>query len=193
MQSSSFTLYFPILSPQIASASVDCHYSPTHINPAAPAQSRREKSQPTVTAQQVEEITEAFQLFDVVGSGAIDAKELSTAMRALGMDVGKDETRKMIEDIDKDGSGTIDLEEFKTMMVARIGDATSREEMMKLFALFDDDNTVKISFANVKRVAADLGENMSDEDLQEMFDCGDLDGDGVVNEEEFIAILKTAQ
>merc|ERR1712006_81427 len=93
------------------------------------------------TQQQLEEIKEAFELFDIDGSGTIDAKELGTAMRALGMDAKKEEIRKMIEDIDKDGSGTIDLDEFQTMMTARIGDAQSREERMKLFALFDDDST----------------------------------------------------
>ena len=35
----------------------------------------------------------------------------------------------------------------------------------------------------------DLGENMSDTELQEMFDLGDTDGDGVVNEDEFIRIM----
>merc|ERR1711871_1816538 len=137
------------------------------------------------TQQQLEEIKEAFELFDIDGSGTIDAKELGTAMRALGFDDNKDGIRKMIEDIDKDGSGTIDFDEFLSMMTAKMGDKDSREEKLKIFALFDDDKTGKITFANMKRVAQDLGENMTDEELQEMFDEGDRDGDGVVNEDEF--------
>lgn len=42
----------------------------------------------------------------------------------------------------------------------------------------------KISFKNLKRVAKELGENMTDEELQEMIDEADRDGDGEVNEEE---------
>merc|ERR1712205_80312 len=110
-------------------------------------------------------------------------------MRALGMEASKDEIRKMIEDIDKDGSGTIDFEEFLSMMTARMGDKDSREEKMKVFALFDDDGTGSITFANMKRVAQDLGENMTDEELQEMFDEGDRDGDGVVSPDEFFAVM----
>jgi Ca2+-binding EF-hand superfamily protein len=48
----------------------------------------------------------------------------------------------------------------------------------------------KISFKNLKRVAKELGENMTDEELQEMIDEADRDGDGEVSEEEFIRIMK---
>ena len=61
---------------------------------------------------------------------------------------------------------------------------------MKAFRLFDDDETGKISFKNLKRVAKELGENMTDEELQEMIDEADRDGDGEVNEEEFFRIMK---
>ena len=64
------------------------------------------------------------------------------------------------------------------------------EEIIKAFRLFDDDETGKISFKNLKRVAKELGENMTDEELQEMIDEADRDGDGEVNEAEFFRIMK---
>lgn len=48
----------------------------------------------------------------------------------------------MIADIDKDGSGTIDFEEFLQMMTQKMGERDSKEEIMKAFRLFDDDETV---------------------------------------------------
>lgn len=41
----------------------------------------------------------------------------------------------------------------------------SREEILKAFRLFDDEEKGKISFRNLKRVAKELGENMTDEEV----------------------------
>ncbi|KAI8474007.1 MAG: caltractin-like protein [Monoraphidium minutum] len=143
-----------------------------------------------LTEEQKQEIREAFDLFDTDGSGTIDAKELKVAMRALGFEPKKEEIKKMIQDIDKDGSGTIDFEEFLQMMTAKMGERDSREEIIKAFKLFDDDNTGRITFKNLKRVAKELGENLTDEEIQEMIDEADRNGDGEVDEEEFYRIMK---
>eukprot|EP00811_Abedinium_folium_P024474 NODE_34397_length_258_cov_5.755725.p3 GENE.NODE_34397_length_258_cov_5.755725~~NODE_34397_length_258_cov_5.755725.p3 ORF type:complete len:81 (+),score=36.55 NODE_34397_length_258_cov_5.755725:3-245(+) len=75
-------------------------------------------------------------------------------------------------------------------MTFKILNRDPKEEILKAFKLFDDDNTKKISFRNLKRVAKELGERMTDEELQEMIDEADRDGDGEVNEEEFLRIMK---
>merc|ERR1712137_131632 len=156
------------------------------------ASARRDKNKRTagLTEEQKQEIREAFDLFDTDGSGTIDAKELKVAMRALGFEPKKEEIKKMISDIDTDGSGTIDFQEFLEMMTAKMSQKDSREEILKAFRLFDDDETGKITFRNLKRVAKELGENMTDEELQEIIDEADRDGDGEVNEDEFQRIMK---
>jgi len=150
-------------------------------------------------------------------------------MRALGFEPKKEEIRKMISDIDKDGNGNIDFQEFLDMMTTKMSEKDSREEILKAFRLFDDEEKGKISFRNLKRVAKELGENMTDEEvrrrlrrapplsaptracarfsrppppsplsppptplpqLHEMIEEADRDGDGEINEEEFLRIMK---
>jgi centrin-1 len=76
------------------------------------------------------------------------------------------------------------------LMTTKISERDPREEILKAFKLFDDDNTGKVSLKNLKRVARELGETMTDEELQEMIDEADRDGDGEISEEEFIRVMK---
>jgi Ca2+-binding EF-hand superfamily protein len=154
-----------------------------------PAKNQR-KGRAELTEEQRQEIKEAFDLFDTDGSGSIDSKELKVAMRALGFEPRKEEVKRMISEMDKDGSGTIEYPEFEEMMAAKMAERDPREEILKAFKLFDDDNTGKISFRNLKRVARELGENMTDEELMEMIEEADRDGDGEINQEEFLRIMK---
>ena len=62
------------------------------------------------------------------------------------------------------------------MMAQKILNRDPKDEILKAFRLFDDDETGKISFKNLKRVAKELGERMTDEELQEMIDEADRDG-----------------
>ncbi len=88
------------------------------------------------------------------------------------------------------GSGTIDFNEFLQLMSVKMSERDSKEEILKAFKLFDDDSTGKITFKNLKRVAKELGENLTDEELQEMIDEADRDGDGEINEDDFLRIMK---
>merc|ERR1712137_271594 len=78
---------------------------------APPSSAKKAAGRDTVTARpgipewQMQELREAFDLFDTDGSGTIDTKELQVALRALGFDSKKEKVRKMIADIDLDGSG----------------------------------------------------------------------------------------
>merc|ERR1711907_343459 len=102
-----------------------------------------------LSEEQLDEIREAFSLFDSDASGAIDVRELKAAMRALGFEVKNEELKKMVSDVDNDGNGTIEFAEFLQMM------------------------TNKISFRNLARVAEELGENIDDEELQDMINQAD--------------------
>lgn len=147
------------------------------------------KTKNKLTDEQKQEIKEAFDLFDTDGLGKIDAKELKVAMRALGFETTKEEIRKIILDMDREGNGTIEYQDFLDLMTIKMQERDPVEEMRKAFRLFIDDESNKISLRHLRRVAKDLGENMTDEELQEMIDEADRDGDGEISEEDFIRIM----
>merc|ERR1719217_445868 len=140
--------------------------------------------------EQVEELREAFNLFDTEHSGTIDARELKAALRALGFEGKKEDVRRMLTEIGKDPTQQVDFNDFCEMMRGRMADKNSRSEIDKVFALFDEDETGKISFRNLKRIAQELGEHLTDDELQEMIEEADRDGDGLINPDEFYRVMR---
>ena len=143
-----------------------------------------------LTEDEVIEIKEAFDLFDSDHSGTIDTEELKQALSNLGIDAKNQTLQNMMNDIDKNQSGTIDFTEFIELMTAKFSDKDTPEDLRKVFDLFIGDDTAdKIEFKHLKRVAQELGENVSDEELNEMIVRADTDKDGKVSFEEFFAIM----
>ena len=95
----------------------------------------------------------------------------------------------MISDLEEESSGPIDFSQFFDLMTARVSDKDTRENVRKLFNLFDDEKTGFVSIKNLRRVVKELGENIDEADLQEMIDRADLDKDGLVSEEEFYNVI----
>lgn len=75
------------------------------------------------------------------------------------------------------------------MMTARISDKNSREDIERVFKLFDYGRNGFITLEDMKRVANELGEEISDEELQEIIDRADLDGDKNLGFEDFYGVM----
>jgi len=75
------------------------------------------------------------------------------------------------------------------LWLASQSDKDSRSDIDKIFNLFDDDGTGKISLRNLKRVAKELGETMTEAELHEMIERADTDNDGEINADEFYTIM----
>ena len=58
------------------------------------------------------------------------------------------------------------------------------------FELFDEEGTGKITFTNLKRVAQELGEKLTDDELSEMIEEADRNKDGAIDSEEFYRVMK---
>ena len=142
-----------------------------------------------LTEEQIAEFKEAFSLFDKDGDGTITTKELGTVMRSLGQNPTEAELADMINEVDADGNGTIDFPEFLTMMARKMKDTDSEEEILEAFKVFDKDGNGFISAAELRHIMTNLGEKLTDEEVDEMLREEDIDGDGQINYEEFVKMM----
>ena len=141
-------------------------------------------------------------MFDTNGAGIIEVKELKVALRALGFEPQKEEIKTLISDLnnnnagrdrdrekDKEGHVTIDFNDFLDIMTTKMSERDSEPELAKAFILFSQ-NKDAIEFEDLKRIAKELGENMSEDELKEMmFEANKIDREGIVTRQDFMSIL----
>lgn len=142
-----------------------------------------------MTEDEIEEIKEAFNLFDTEGSGKIDPRELKAAMQSLGFEAKNPTIYHMIADLENLGS-EIEFEDFLDAITSKLGDKESKEGIAKIFDLFDDDKTNSINLRNIARVAKELGETMTQEELAEMLERAASNGREISQEDFFNIMVK---
>ncbi|UKK01874.1 calmodulin [Theileria orientalis] len=142
-----------------------------------------------LSEEQIAEFKEAFSLFDKDGDGSITTKELGTIMRSLGQNPTEAELQDMINEIDTNSSGTIDFPEFLLLMARKMKECDTEEELIQAFKVFDRDGNGFISAQELRHVMTNLGERLTDEEVDEMLREADIDGDGKINYEEFVKLM----
>ena len=95
---------------------------------------------------------------------------------------------------DKDSSGFIDANELR-IVLEMMGQKTSEEEIFRMIAEADAENTGRITYAQFKRVISDQKKNQSltnEEDTLDAFVAmgGLPNGDGYINAERLIQIIR---
>ena len=144
---------------------------------------------PGLSEDEIVEIKEAFDLFDTDKTGYVSPRDLREAMSTLGYELKNQTIFQMISNLEKDDVTQVDFQEFLNLMTARINEKESKEDIRKVFRLFDEDNTGFITAQNLKKIAKDLGETMEEIEIREMIERADTDGDGRITFEDFYSIM----
>lgn len=100
----------------------------------------------------------------------------------------------MVEKMDSNGDGLIDFEEFCELFESISGDRkVVDEEMREAFEVFDGNRDGLISVEELGLVLCSLGfvEGNRIENCKEMISKVDVDGDGMVNFDEFKNMMKS--
>ncbi|KAJ0006060.1 hypothetical protein Pint_36747 [Pistacia integerrima] len=139
--------------------------------------------------EQIIEFQQVFCLLDKDGDGCITIEELAAAISSLDQNPTEEELHNMINEVDMNGNGTIELGEFLNLMARKTKECEAEEELREAFKVFDKDQDGYISPNELRHVMMNLGEKLTDEEVDQMVREADLDGDGQVNYEEFVRMM----
>ena len=93
--------------------------------PGAKGVGKKKVERPGLTEDEIEELREAFNLFDTEATGKIDPRELKSAMQSLGFESKNPTIFNMIAELEGLGR-EVDFEEFLDGITSKLGDKESR-------------------------------------------------------------------
>ena len=128
-----------------------------------------------------------FLLLDKDGDGTIDPSEIAIVMRSLGQQITEKDMKEIIAVLDADGNGSIGFDEFLDMM-SMLKDP--EDEMLKAFQVFDADGSGNITAQELRTTMGKLGVKLTDDEVDDMINEADTDGDGQISYEEFSNMMK---
>ncbi|KAM8752504.1 calmodulin-A-like [Rhynchonycteris naso] len=81
----------------------------------------------------------------------------------------------MINEVDADGNGIIGSPEFFIMISRKMKDTYSEEKIYETFQVFHKDGNGYISAAELRHIITNLGEKLTDEEVDKMIREVDID------------------
>ncbi|KAL6994461.1 hypothetical protein U1Q18_012565 [Sarracenia purpurea var. burkii] len=126
-----------------------------------------------------------FNHFDDDGNGKISAMELRRCLGAMGGELSEAEAEAAVESMDSDGDGELGLKDFVRVM-EEADEEEKAKDLREAFKMYEMDGRGWITPKSLKRMLRRLGNsNTTIADCKSMIARFDLDGDGVLDFDEF--------
>lgn len=135
----------------------------------------------------LDEMKRVFDKFDSNKDGKISQQEYKSVLRSLGKESMLPDVPKIFQVADFNGDGFIDFKEF--VEVHKKEGWVKTTDIQNAFSTFDLNGDGKISAEEVLEVLKRLGERCSLEQCRRMVRAVDMDGDGLVDMDEFTTMM----
>ena len=118
-----------------------------------------------------------------------NTSELANIFKSINIDASDEEIKEIIGKLDLENKTEINYEEFLSIINQKDKDVDEEEEVLKAFKVFDKEGNGLININELKDIMLNIGNNWSEDELNEMLGEADIDMDGYINYEEFVRTM----
>ena len=144
-----------------------------------------------LTQEMISEFKEVFSVFDKEGNGLIKIKYLMKVFKCLGQDPTQKEIDNMLDSFNMGERRNIRFEEFLKLIERKMKETKDTESCYEVFKMFDKEQTGYISASGIKYMMTNLGEKLTDQEVNEMLNCADTEQSDKISYEEFLKMMKS--
>ena len=141
---------------------------------------------------EISEIENGFQLFDIDNKGLIDPKDLKETMDEMNLKEKNPFVYDFISSLCSQKNikqkGGISSDEFISKLQEKISDNESKEGIKRIFNVFSDSNSEKLPMPSFYQTAREIGDIESEQELKDLIDKSNMNGKEL-NFNEFYEIM----
>jgi len=132
---------------------------------------------------------ESFNSFDKKGDSQIKVGDLESALKKIGHNVTGEWMEKMDEFIDTDGTGFVQRDEFLTLVQQKMQADADDRELRDCFRVLDKEKKGEVNTNELRWILKSLGDDLTEDDIDDMIADVDTDGSGWVDYDEFSKLM----
>ncbi|KAI1317569.1 calmodulin [Xylariaceae sp. FL0255] len=131
-----------------------------------------------LSQEEIAVFKELFDSYDTDKGGNISVEEFAQVMsKRPGQPPSREEVEQIIKEVDLDGDGTINFNEFITMMTGQpYPPQTEEDDYARAWRQYEHSLNGSITASQFRQLMADLGEPVSDVEVDGLIDS--VDGEG---------------
>ncbi|XP_069466662.1 uncharacterized protein [Ambystoma mexicanum] len=143
----------------------------------------------TFTSQEIRDLRFVFKMADMDGAGFLKEDGVQKALDLLGFVISDKELRRITEHLDTN-EGKLNFKAFQQLVADWHGGSRDYlEEIKQGFSFIDHDHDGKITIENLKHACLLAGLHFSRQELEDMMEEADRNGDHEVDLGEFLDIM----
>ena len=151
--------------------------------------SRLLKNKPEFDKVELHSIEKAFKLF-ADRNGMMNLNNMLIAMKELKFDESEPVVYDIIAELESEVKKGISYDEFVELLTAKLQDRDSQRATERVYELFVEDPKGTLNFNTLKKVANEIGDKTSDEDLQRLIKNGASNGTDIPYDEFHSIMIK---
>jgi calmodulin len=132
---------------------------------------------------------DAFKSFDKKNEEKIKVGDIEQAMKRLGHNIKPDWLEKIEHMIDSEGTGYIAFEEFCNIVRKKMQDDEDERELREMFRILDKEKRGEVNTNELRWILKNLGDDLTEADIDDMIADVDTDGSGWVDYNEFYKLM----
>lgn len=140
-----------------------------------------------LSEEEIAGLKEMFKMIDTDNSGTISFEELKAGLKRVGANLKESEIYDLMQAADVDNSGTIDYGEFIAATL-HLNKIEREDHLFAAFSYFDKDGSGYITPDELQQACEEFG--IEDFRLEEMIREVDQDNDGLIDYNEFVAMMQ---